>query len=359
MALTNLHFVEFLKQAKEKGIRYWYGTYGNNCTQSKYDSKKKQYPSHYGSSRTSQYKKDIANKQVCVDCIGLLKAYMWSNGGESVLAAVGTDNGTGVKYASNGYPDVSANGAFDYAKKKKMDNGSISSIPDIPGIAVRYNGHVGYYIGNGKVIEARGFNYGVVETKLAGRKWTHWYKIPGITYTTTSENEPTPAQLGNRILKKGMTGADVEKLQSILVYDFHYNLGNYGVNKDGVDGEYGKKCEEAIKDFQSRHSLSVDGQYGPKTHKALMTAIADIAPDPTPEPELTPEGKYLEVTASTLNLRAGDGTAYPILTVTKKGDKLVPVLDKNGNLLVSANGWCAVYRDADIAWCSNKYVKES
>lgn len=46
-------------------------TYGNNCTLSKYEQKKNQYPAHYTANRTAQYKKDIANKQVCVDCIGL------------------------------------------------------------------------------------------------------------------------------------------------------------------------------------------------------------------------------------------------------------------------------------------------
>lgn len=43
-------------------------------------------------------------------------------------------------------------------------------------------GHVGVYIGNGKVVEARGHDYGVVETNLVDRGWTQWGKCPYIEY---------------------------------------------------------------------------------------------------------------------------------------------------------------------------------
>lgn len=39
------------------------------------------------------------------------------------------------------------------------------------GDSVWMSGHCGLYIGNGKVIEARGINYGVVVTNLADRPW--------------------------------------------------------------------------------------------------------------------------------------------------------------------------------------------
>jgi len=34
--------------------------------------------------------------------------------------------------------------------------------------------HIGVYLGNGKVIEAKGADYGVVETDLEGSTWTNW-----------------------------------------------------------------------------------------------------------------------------------------------------------------------------------------
>lgn len=41
---------------------------------------------------------------------------------------------------------------------------------------------MGVYVGNGKVIEARGHKYGVVETNLAGRGWTKWGMLDWIDY---------------------------------------------------------------------------------------------------------------------------------------------------------------------------------
>ena len=356
MEHTSVKFVEYIKEMKERGARYWYGCYGNNCTLSKYEQKKRQYPSHYTANRTTQYKKDIANNQVCVDCIGLLKSYMWStDDGASVLAAIGTGTPTNVKYASNGFPDKSADGMFAYAKAKGMEYGTISSIPELPGVAVRYTGHVGYYIGNGRVIEARGFNYGTVETALKDRKWTDWYKIPGLTYDKAVEPTPT-TKLGDRTLKRGMKGDDVAELQNILVHTLGYDLGTYGTKKDGVDGDFGAKCEAAVKDFQAKKGLTADGIYGKKTHAALMSAIADAEPDEEPE---TPVGdKILVVSGDSVRIRKGNSTAYSIITTVKKGTVLIPVLDKKDNPLVSADGWNAVVLDGQVGWISNKYVRE-
>lgn len=41
---------------------------------------------------------------------------------------------------------------------------------------------MGVYVGNGKVIEARGHKYGVVETNLGGRGWKQWGKLDWIDY---------------------------------------------------------------------------------------------------------------------------------------------------------------------------------
>lgn len=43
-------------------------------------------------------------------------------------------------------------------------------------------GHVGIYVGNGEVIEARGHLYGVVKTKLKDRPWTDWGKLRWLEY---------------------------------------------------------------------------------------------------------------------------------------------------------------------------------
>ena len=62
------------------------------------------------------------------------------------------------------------------------ESGPISTIPEIPGLAVWHDGHIGVYIGSGEVIEAMGTNYGVVKTQLASRGFTHWLKVAYINY---------------------------------------------------------------------------------------------------------------------------------------------------------------------------------
>ena len=73
--LTNEHFVAFCQSMV--GQPYWYGTCVYKCTESLRSRKAAQYPSHYGSSRTSRYRDDISKKKVCADCVGLIKGYCW------------------------------------------------------------------------------------------------------------------------------------------------------------------------------------------------------------------------------------------------------------------------------------------
>lgn len=271
---TNIEFVEFLK--KMVGQPYWYGTCVYKCTKSVLTSKTKQYPDHYKSSRTSRYQQDIANNKISADCVGLGKGFLWTNGGEGVIEAIGTSNTFKKGYGINGCPDKSANGMYSYAKNKKLRHGSIDTIPEIPGLAVHKDKHVGYYIGNGLVIEARGFNYGIVITKLKDRGWQAWYEFPGITYVTVEvepqkpEVKPEPDYTKFPTLRKGAKNEYVIKLQEHLVA-LGYNLGTYGTKKNGVDGSYGSKTVAAVKSFQKSKGLTVDGICGQKTWRAIYS----------------------------------------------------------------------------------------
>ena len=160
------------------GHPYWYGTCGYKATRSLLSRKAKQYPSHYGSGRTNRYKQDIANCEVVCDCIGGAKGYAWTDGGQAILDAIGTDNAYVSKYGANGCPDKSANGMFSYAKSKGMDWGTLDTLPDVAGLALHKDGHVGYTVGGGYAVEWQGFSTGCVKTKIAGRGWTSWFKLP-------------------------------------------------------------------------------------------------------------------------------------------------------------------------------------
>ena len=116
----------------------------------------------------------IKGKGFLFDCVGLIKGYGW------------LDASTGaIRYGTNGMPDYGANTMYRAATQAGVsgqDYGPISTMPDIVGLAVHMNGHIGVYIGNGCVIEAANTSTGVIKTQLAGRGWSSWCKIPYIDY---------------------------------------------------------------------------------------------------------------------------------------------------------------------------------
>ena len=110
---------------------------------------------------------------------------------------------------------------FSYAKSKSSAWETIDTLPEVPGIALRFDGHVGVYIGGGYAVEERGFNYGCVKVKVSFRKWTHWYRLPfgdygDVVFTGSSTAKPdTPASeytLGIRTLKRGSKETGVKAL---------------------------------------------------------------------------------------------------------------------------------------------------
>ncbi len=394
MPFTNENFVAFCK--KMVGMPYWYGAVVYKCTASLLSRKSAQYPSHYTSGRMSRYKDDIAKKKVCADCVGLIKGYMWTNGGIGVIESIGTDKTFTSKYGGNNCPDKSANGMFTYAKSKGMSWGTIDSIPEVPGVAVRFDGHVGVYIGGGYVIEERGFNYGCQKTKLKDRKWTHWYQLPFIDYGDAFANGiPTPTKsvsytLGSRLLKKGMTGSDVKALQELLL-----QLG-YVLPRYGADGDYGSETEKAVLAFQKDNGLEQDGKYGEKSHKALMDAVADDdagkqedtadkqdeptepvssaepntgAPteigydEPTEETQPDTEADKPDsgeansnahtvriVSSGKVNIRVGNGTQYARIT-SVSANTILPYI------ATATNGWHAVVINSRVGWVSGEYSR--
>lgn len=178
---SNVHFANFCRAFV--GQPYWYGTNINRCTKALWQQKSKQFPQHYTSDRNEQYKRDILNYSFCADCVGLIIGYFWTNAGAGVIESIGkeTDLSTN-KIGRNSMPSKSSNNLFEWAKQQGVEWGTIDSIPDIPGIAVRYDGHSGVYVGNGEVVEESGFKVGCIRSELKKKKWTHWYKVPGIIY---------------------------------------------------------------------------------------------------------------------------------------------------------------------------------
>ena len=157
--------VTYAINAYESGWGYVWGTFGSVLTEGLFEAKLEQYPDGVGN-----YEEFIRNNWVgkrTTDCCGLIKGYGWLD-----------PETMSINYGTNGMPDLGANQMYYNAS----ESGTIDTIPEIPGLAVWHDGHIGVYIGNGYVIEAMGTKYGVVKTQLEGRGWTHWLKVEYINY---------------------------------------------------------------------------------------------------------------------------------------------------------------------------------
>lgn len=234
----------------------------------------------------------------------------------------------------------------------------MDSLPELPGIALCMDGHVGVYVGDGYAVEERGFNYGCVKTKVASRKWTHWFQLPFVDYgdavfTGGSYVKPDSAQteytLGTRTVKKGSKGTDVKALQEFLL-QLEYSLPKYG-----ADGEFGSETETALKKFQKKVGIKQDGIYGSETHTALMDAVADDddgkeQPE-TEKPEVqTPATKQVRIVCASgsVNIRVGNDTKYSRITSVKDGATFEWIA-------TAENGWHAIVVNAQVGWVSGKY----
>ena len=162
---NNLDLVKWSEFAADKGWGYVWGTYGTVLSPDFLESKIIQYPDEVGG-KEDFIRENWLGKRTA-DCVGLIKGYSWYDTASQMTILV-----------SNGMPDIGADTMYENATEK----GTIDTIPEIPGLAVWKEGHIGVYIGDGKVVEAYGTTSGVIRSELANGGWTHWLKIPYITY---------------------------------------------------------------------------------------------------------------------------------------------------------------------------------
>lgn len=258
------------------------------------------------------------------------------------------------------YTGIDINTKARYNYSQWCDPKGTGEIPEqyrVPGAAVfihssssGYITHVGYLdepTGDGDwyVIEARGVMYGVVRTRLSERGWNRWGLMTKY-FEYDGEYEAPEAELGARLLKRGMSGDDVKELQELLM-QLGYELPRYG-----ADGDYGDETVSAVTAFQRQAGLTADGIYGAQTHKALMAAT-----DVTDEPDIDDaqpdddDARYehtLRISADgRWNVRSGPGTEYGIVTVVSAGAKFE-------HIATAYNGWHCIRLTDAVGWVSDK-----
>lgn len=92
---------------------------------------------------------------------------------------------------------------------------------------------------------------------------------------------------------KGWTGTLVRKIQTALI------AKGYSCGKSGVDGDFGKDTDAAVRKYQADNGLEVDGIVGPLTQGKLFTSESKAS--------AYASGNYRTV-VDCLNVRTGAGT---------------------------------------------------
>lgn len=211
------------------GKPYWYGTFGQIASESLFNTKKKQYPDYYDQKKY-KVRFDKQYGQRVHDCAGLIKGYLFSDSPASAPV----------------YNRAYDWGANTMLKSKCSEKGKIDNIPEIPGVLVFYTNHVGVYIGNGYVIEAKGHDYGVVKTLLKGRGWTHWGKLSCIDYSVKKvEKKEIKAGLkltlkDKRLYASSSASIPTKKITGeYFLYDGKLVNGKYRItNKESSVGKF-------------------------------------------------------------------------------------------------------------------------
>lgn len=166
MALTNIGLLENTIKCYKNSNYYIYGTFGQKLTLALVESKIKQYPKFY---RTEARRKNARNAvgryKYAYDCVGLIKCYLFGGFGN-------------VKY--NSKYDLSANGMYN----KCTEKGKIKNIPNIKGLLVWMDGHIGIYDGEKYTYECTvsGGTFRILKTVAKTRGWTNWGKCAYIKY---------------------------------------------------------------------------------------------------------------------------------------------------------------------------------
>lgn len=175
--MNNLEFVSYAKS--KVGCYYWFGTFGQKASKALYAEKKAQYPKYY---TASDFSKQIANPKQVFDCAGLVKSIILLK-----------------KYVPA--DDLGATGIYSKCKVK----GTISNINALKVGTLLFKGsdkqktHVGIYLGSGKIAEAKGHAYGVIESSY-NSTWKYWAEYYAVDYSGAELKPDEPLKTGDLMI---------------------------------------------------------------------------------------------------------------------------------------------------------------
>lgn len=198
--------------AKNYKTVYMWGCFGAPVGGTIIDEKSAQYPGWYTGGRITYLTSLIGKVYFGFDCVNLTKGILWGWDGNK-NAYYG-----GAKYASNGVPDVSADGMI--AKCKDVSSTGWDKL--IPGEGLWMPGHWGMYIGGGLAVECtpiwkNGAQITAVQnigTKAGynARKWQKHGKLPWVEYDTETVDKAVEAAKETIKAKAGLADSTIKYL---------------------------------------------------------------------------------------------------------------------------------------------------
>lgn len=232
MEKTSKGLIEYAEA--QLGNPYWMGTFGQYASQGLLNYERGRFPKYY---TAKDFEQQFGMK--VHDCCGLVKAYM--------MCATPTSTPTYISRY-----DQDPRMLYESAR---VFGDTMTTFPKRKGYLVYDEtlGHVGIYVGNDEVIEARGHAWGVVRTKLNSRPWRKWSDYWAVSYGEESDKVKFS---DIREVRKGNTGEEVRVVQAVV-----------GVEVDGI---FGAKTDAAVRKYQSNHKLVADGIVGEKTWKSII-----------------------------------------------------------------------------------------
>ena len=214
---------------------YMWGVFGSIVTEKLIQQKSAQYPAWYTLPRVQKFYSLVGKNYFGFDCVNTIKGLLWGWSGDRTHA-----NG-GAQYAANGVLETNADGMI---AKCSGVSGLFQNI--VPGEVVWMSGHIGTYVGDGKVIECTDAWDGCVQmTALAGteaarthkvHKWLKHGKLPYIQYI--EEAGEVYSQM-----KIQISDAPVKEIPSVLKDDYNHPQFRPLMDMLGYDIEYDKESK--------------------------------------------------------------------------------------------------------------------
>lgn len=282
-------FINKLIKATEVKTLYVSGGFGAPMT----PANKQRYINGYAYNKRNDRVQKINNADANTfgfDCICLIKGILWGWDNNSTLT-----NG-GAVYGANNVPDCGDNNVLNYCTNVTTNFANIQR-----GAIVWMQGHVGVYIGEGKVIESTPswkdgvqitYLRNVGATQSPSRTWTKWGLLPWVDYGYNFKYDYTKfvkdvqgvigagvdGKVGNDTLSHTITINMNTNQNHPVVYMLQKRLKELGYIDIQCTGVYDKQTYDIIKQVQKaigNTGANIDGEItaGQKTWKYLLGVL--------------------------------------------------------------------------------------